>query len=96
MIHGDARTGKASPLNNLKSFLKEYLPNVSNKFVIMDQGSKLWRNSEVWYLFRKYKHQHFPTGADSSSSNGSVETAHRTIGTSVRALLFGANLPVKF
>ena len=47
-------------------------------------------------LFRKYKYQIFPTGSDSSSSNGAVERAHRTIATSVRALLFGANLPVKF
>ena len=47
-------------------------------------------------LFRRYGYREYPTGADSSFSNGSVERAHRTIATSVRALLFGANLPVSF
>lgn len=66
MIHGDARTSKASPLKYLESFLEEYSPNVSNKFVFMDQGGELWRNSKVRNLFRKYKYQLFPTGLDSS------------------------------
>ena len=47
-------------------------------------------------MFRRYNYRVYPTGADSSSSNGSVERAHRTVATSVRALLFGSNLPVKF
>ena len=96
MIHGDARTCKASPLKWLESFLEEYSPNVSNKFVLMDQGGECFRSPKIRNLFRKYKYQIFPTGSNSSSSNGSVERAHRTIATSVRALLFGSNLPVKF
>ena len=56
----------------------------------------MYRNPEIRNLFAKYKYKVFPTGADSSSSNGAVERAHRTVATSTRALLFGANLPVKF
>ena len=96
MIHGDTRTSKASPLKYLESFLEEYSPNVSNKFVVMDQGGEFYRNPEIRNLFAKYKYKLFPTGADSSSSNGAVERAHRTVATSARALLFGANSPVKF
>ena len=96
MLHGDTRMSKASPLKYLESFLKEYSPNVSNKFVVLDQGSELYRNPEIRNLFRRYNYRVYPTGADSSSSNGSVERAHRTVATSIRALLFGSNLPVKF
>ena len=87
---------KASPVKYLESFLKEYSPNVSNKFVVLDNGGELYRNLAVTTLFRRYGYRIYPTGADSSFSNGSVERAHRTIVTSVRALLFGANLHVKF
>ena len=87
---------KASPLKYLESFLKEYSPNVSNKFVVLDQGSELYQNPAIRNLFRQYNYRVYPTGADSSSSNGSVERAHRTVATSIRALLFGAQLPVKF
>ena len=38
----------------------------------------------------------FPTSADSSHQNGPVERAHRTVGDTVRALLTGANLDIKF
>ena len=95
-IHGDARTSKAPPLEYLKSFLEEYTSNVSNKFAVLDQGGKLWGCSKIQNLFCKYKYQIFPTGSDLSCSNGAVERTHRTIATNVQAILFGANLLVKF
>ena len=83
MIHGDARTSKAPPVEYLESFLEEYSPSVSNKFVVLDQGGELWGCPKIRNLFRKYKYQIFPTGSDSYCLNGAVERAHRTISTSV-------------
>jgi hypothetical protein len=98
MLHGDARVSKASPIKYLESFLQEYLPNVPNKFVVLDQGGELYRNPAILNLFQKYKYKYnmYPTGADASFQNGPVERAHRTIATSIRALLFGSDLPIKF
>ena len=47
MYHGDTRLIKASPIKYLESFLQEYSPNVSNKFVVLDQGGELYCNPEV-------------------------------------------------
>ena len=96
MLHGDTRTSKASPVKYLESFLEEYSPNVSNKFFVLDCGGELYGNPEVRNVFRKFKYRIYPTGADSSFSNGAVERAHRTVAQSVRALLFGADQPAKF
>jgi len=43
-------------------------------------------------------HQYYvePTGADSPSQNGQVENYNKTLGTVVRTLLYGANLPAKY
>ena len=96
MLHGGCRTSKASPIKYLKSFLKAHSPPVSNKFVVLDQGGELFCLPKVCNLFRKYDYDVRCTGADASFQNGVVERAHRTVATSVCALLFGAGLPVKF
>jgi hypothetical protein len=38
MLHGDVHLSKASPVKYFESFLSEYLPNVRDKWVVMDQG----------------------------------------------------------
>ena len=96
MLHGDCYTSKASPLKYLESFLKAHSPPVSDKFVVLDQGGKLYHLPKVRNLFHKYDYDVRCTGANASFQNGAVERAHRTVATSVRALLFGAGLPVKF
>ena len=96
MYHGDTRLSKASPIKYLECFLQEYSPNVSNKFVVLDQGGELYCNPEVLNLFQNYKHKVFPTGADSSFQNGPVERGHQTVATSFLALLFGSGLFIKF
>ena len=96
MLHGDTRQSKSSPVKYLESFLEEYSPHVSNKFVVLDQGGELYGNPKVRNLFRRYKYRIYPTGSDSSFSNGAVERAHRTVAQCVRALLFGANQHLKF
>ena len=87
---------KSSPLKYLESFLKAHLPPVPDKFEILDQDSKLFQNPKVQNIFRKYDYVIHCTGANTSFQNGAIEWAHRTVATSVQALLFGAGLPVKF
>ena len=96
MLHGDCCTRKASPLKYLESFLKAHSPPVSDKFVVLNQGDELYCSLKVRNLFCKYNYNVRCTGADASFQNGAVERAHHTVATSVRALLFGAGLPVKF
>ena len=69
---------------------------MQHKFVVLDQGRELYRNPAVLNLFCKYKYEVLPTGANSSFQNGPFERAHCTIATSTKALLFGAELVVKF
>ena len=47
-------------------------------------------------LFQEFGYESRPTGADSSNQNGPVERAHRTVANSIRAMLHGANLDIKF
>ena len=47
-------------------------------------------------MFCKYNYNVRCTGADAFFQNGAMERAHRTVATSVCALLFVAGLPVKF
>ena len=51
ILHGDTRLSKASPVAWLESFLSEYSPECKNKWVVMDQGSKLFNNPKVITLF---------------------------------------------
>ena len=96
MKHGDTRISKAAPLHWLEHFFSQYNPNCSGKYVHLDQGGELFNNPDIRNLLAIYGYEILPTGADSSHQNGPVERAHRTLGNSIRALLTGANLPIKF
>ena len=96
MLHGDTRLTKASPLKYLESFLKEYSPECKNKWVVMDNGGKLYSNPKIWNLFATFGYEIYPTSPDSSNQNGPVERAHCTVSQGIKALLFGAGLNVKF
>ena len=62
----------------------------------MDQGGELFNNPEVKNLFTKSGYTIHPTGADASCQNGPVERAHRSIADTIRSLLTGANMSMKF
>jgi hypothetical protein len=96
MLHGDVRLSKASPVKYFESFLSEYLPNVRDKWVVMDQGGELYNNPLVRNVFKKHKYTIYPTGADNSSQNGPVERSHCTVSQGVKAILIGAGLDIKF
>ena len=94
-IFGDTTLSKASPLEYLRHWLKTHSPQCNDKYVYMDQGGELYRNPEVRNLFKQFRYSVNPTGADTSRQNA-VERYNRTIGNGIRALLIGADLPIKF
>ena len=96
MKHGDSRVSKAAPVEWLRHFLSQHSPTCDNKYVHVDQGGELFQNPDIVNLFQSFGYELFPTGADASHQNAQVERAHRTLSNSMRALLSGANLDVKF
>lgn len=96
MKHGETRISKASPLAWLRKFLAQYTPACTDKYAVMDQGGELYGNPQVRDLLQEFGYDLRPTGADASNQNGSVERGHLTVANAVRALLVGANLPIKF
>ena len=96
MKHGNTRVSKASPINWLRDFLENYAPACSGKYVFMDQGGELCNNPEVRKLFTRFGYEIRPTGADASNQNAPVERGHLVVANAIRALLLGANLPIKF
>jgi hypothetical protein len=96
MYHGCTRVSKATPLQWLETFLKHNSPHCPDKYVYMDQGGELYRNPEARALFKRFKYDLRPTGADSSNQNGPVERAHLNVGNAIRSMLHGANMPIKF
>jgi len=62
----------------------------------MDQGGELYNNPEVRKLFTRFGYDIRPTGADASNQNAPVERGHLVVANAIRALLLGANLPIKF
>ena len=96
MKHGDTRISKGPPLQWLAHFLSQYNPHCDNKYVCLDQGGELFNHPEVRNLFTKKGYAIHPTGADTSRQNGPVKRGHRTLANTIRALLLGANLDMKF
>ena len=87
---------KSPPLQWLAHFLSQYNPHCNDKYVHLDQGGELFNHPEVRNLFEKKGYTIHPTGADTSRQNGPVERGHRTLANTIRALLLGAGLNVKF
>ena len=96
MLHGDTRLSKSFPVKYLESFLQQYSPKCKNKWVVLDQGGELYGNPYVQNLFKQYQYEIYPTGSDSSSQNGSIEHAHRTVSNGIKSYLIGAGLPIAY
>ena len=79
-----------------KLFLRQYGHNTGGK-IRCDQGGELAR-SEEWrsLVLKEFQYYVEPTGADSPSQNGQVENYNKTLGTIVRTLLYGSQLPAKY
>ena len=97
MLHGDARLSKSSPLEYLESFLKEYSSShLKNKWVMLYNDGELAGNPLVHNLFWRHCYSVYETGGYSFNSNGPVERAHRTVADSIKVVLLGVGLPVRF
>lgn len=87
---------KEPPIELTKLFLRQYGHKNGGK-IRCDQGGELAR-SEEWrsLVLRDFQYCVEPTGADSPSQNGQVENYNKTLGTIVRTLLYGSQLPAKY
>jgi len=95
MKHGDTGACKASPINWLREFLEKHASAYSGKYVFMDQGGELCNNPEAHKLFTRFGYEIRPTGADASNQYAPVECRHLVVANAIRAVLLGANLPIK-
>ncbi|KAG7343608.1 reverse transcriptase RNA-dependent DNA polymerase [Nitzschia inconspicua] len=95
-VFGDTRVSKASPMEWLRSFLRQHSPQCPGKYVYLDQGGELYANPAVRALFEQFGYAVRPTGADASNQNGPVERAHLTVANALRAMLLGAGLDPRF
>ncbi|KAG7370163.1 reverse transcriptase RNA-dependent DNA polymerase [Nitzschia inconspicua] len=95
-VFGDTRVSKASPIEWLRSFLRQHSPQCPGKYVYLDQGGELYANPAVRALFEQFGYAVRPTGADASNQNGPVERAHLTVANALRAMLLGAGLDPRF
>lgn len=87
---------KEPPLDLTRRFMKEF-GNEEGGLICCDQGGELAQSSK-WRtaMLEEFQYKVEPTGADSPSQNGQVERYNDTVGTIVRTLLYGANLPAKY
>ena len=81
---------------NIWVFFENYSPECKNKWVVLNQGGKLYNNPTIKNLFCKYGYEILPTSPDDSYQNGPMERAYHTIFQVIKALLIGSVLGVKF
>jgi len=97
-LDGVCRQSKAPPLAWLKKWLtKNVKDNVKDPCVFMDQGGELYRSKAIRDLFEKeFGYKIRVTGTGAHHRNGLVKRGDQTMDKTIRALLIGAGLPVKF
>ena len=88
--HGDTCVSKAAPVLWLRHFLAHHNPPCD------DEGGELFSNLEGENLLTKSDCATCPTGADSLSQNGPTEQGHCLIADTMRAILIGVNMAMKF
>ena len=87
---------KDPPLDIVDSFLKK-LGHDNGGSIRFDQGGELAKSTALTNMVLR-EHNYFfePTGADSPSQNGAVETYNDKLAVRMRTLLYGANLPAMY
>ena len=96
MKYGYVRISKAYPIALLRHFLNHYSPTCNEKYTHLDQGIELFNNLDVNKILQSFGCTLRSNGADTSHQNGPVKQSHRTLANSVRAMITGANLDIKF
>ena len=83
-------------LDIINSFLRKF-GHEDGGSIRSDQGSNLAKSPALSdIVLREHNYVFEPTGADSPSQNGGVETYNDKLAVRTRTLLYGANLPAKF
>ena len=78
-------------------FLPIFGPPRLERAIYLDQGGELFNHPKVQNMFKKKKdYDILPTGADNSHQNSPVAQGHLTLANTIRALLVGTNLDLKF
>ncbi len=78
------------------SFLKKF-GHEDGGSIRSDQGSELAKSTALAdMVLREHNYVVEPTGADSPSQNGAVETYNDKLAVQTRTLLYGANLPAMY
>jgi hypothetical protein len=62
-VFGDTRVSKASPIELLRAFLKQYSPQCPGKYVYLDQVGKLYANPAVRDIFSGFGYEARPTSS---------------------------------
>jgi hypothetical protein len=87
---------KEPPLDIISEFLRHH-GHDDGGCIRTDQGGELARSVALQdLLLRKYHYTLEPTGADSPSQNGAVETYNDKFAVQARTLLFGSGLPAQY
>ena len=90
---------KEPPLNTAHAFLERFgIPKADGGgFIRTDQGGELARSHDfVHQMLKDHGYVVEPTGSDSPSQNGGAGICNKTLGVTVRTLLYGAGLHAKF
>ncbi len=87
---------KDPPLDIADSFLKEFGHDDGGS-ICSDQGGELAKSAALAdMVLGEHNYVFEPTGADSPSQNGVVETYNDKLAVRTRTLLYGANLPAMY
>ena len=94
--NGDARISKASPNDCIRNVLHHDSPTYNNKYIHLYKGGELLNNKYVNNLLQPFGYTLNPTVADTNHKNGPVEQAHRKLADSIKCMLTGSNLYIRF
>ncbi len=87
---------KEPPLDIVNSFLKKF-GHEDGGSIRSDQGGELARSPALANMvLREHNYVFGPTGANSPSQNGAVETYNDKLAIRTRTLLYGANLTAMY
>ncbi len=87
---------KEPPLDIINSFLRKF-GHEEGGSISSDQGGDLAKSPALTNMvLRDHNYVFEPTGADSPSHNGGVETYNDKLAVRTRTLLYGANLPATY
>ena len=85
-----------TPVQFIDEFLTAHAPvEATQKFIMPDSGGGMHGSPQKLKVFKKHCCKVQPTAPDASNQNP-VEQCHQTISNAVRAMLIGADLPIKF